>query len=125
MVALGCEAVRILQPSQHFDQLGDGTRSVKKILEKHQRHSAHMMQSSAEKKSRRDVATAPLKGTEADEPLASKEPESCTKSAAPYLVSDPPPHAVGASGARFFCFEKESAATGQISRATCQVDFYD
>ena len=107
-----------------FDELADGTRSVKKS-QKHQRHSAHVMQSSAGKKSPRDVATAPLKGTEADEPLASKEPESGTESAATYFVSDPPPHAVGASGARFFCFEKESAATGQISRATCQVDFYD
>ena len=103
-----------------FDELADGTRSVKKS-QKHQRHSAHVMQSSAGKKSPRDVATAPLKGTEADEPLALKEPESGSKSAAPYFASDPPPHTV----ARFFCFEKESAATGQISRATCQVDFYD
>ena len=62
-----------------------------------------MTQSSAKKKSRRDVATAPLKGTEADEPLALKEPESGTKSAAPYFVSDSPHHAVGASGAPFSC----------------------
>ena len=90
-----------------FDELADGTRSVKKS-QKHQRHSAHMMQSSAKKKSRRDVATAPLKGTEADEPLALKEPESGTKSAATYFVSDPPPHAVGASGARFFFWKEKS-----------------
>ena len=100
------EAVRILQPSQHFDQLGDGTRSVRKNLEKHQTHSAHMTQSSAKKKSRRDVATAPLKGTEADEPLALKEPESGTKSAATYFVSDPPPHAVGPAVRAFFVLKK-------------------
>ena len=90
-----------------FDELADGTfREI--FFEKHQRHSAHMMQSSAgkKKKSPRDVATAPLKGTEADEPLASKEPESGTKSAATYFVSDPPPHAVGPAVRAFFVLKK-------------------
>ncbi len=81
------------------------------------------------KKSPPDGATAPLKGTEADEPLALKEPESGTKSAAPYFVSDPPPHAVGPAVRAFllfFFFRKRVDSNWpdkQTNRATCQVDF--